>query len=268
MQQFAEVSGNRILAGLPADVSERLASSLRHLSLNQHDVIYRCGDPIRYVYFPLEPAVVTVLASTADGRSVEVNMTGSEAALGVQAVLGAATFSNMAVVHFPGAAFKIETEVLREEFERGCEIHSRILAYIRYLLLEASQTAACNRVHHLKQRLCRWLLGVQDRVRKDEFPATHEILSQALGTPRSEITIAAGALRQAGIIDYKRGSIVIKDRNRLEATVCECYHAVQRSEALCQNGILIPRKPVVAPAVLRFPIAVSVRAQRTVSRRS
>lgn len=234
------MAGNHLLSGLGFRTAERLQTSLKPAILRQHEVLYRPGVPVTCVYFPLPPAVVSVLASTSDGKSVAVGMAGSESAIGIEALLGQRQFVNTAVVHFPGEALKIDVEPLRHEFQFGGEFQQRILEHLRYLLTEASQSAACNRIHHLQQRLCRWLLGMLNRVGTDELQVTHEMLSYSLGTPRSEITLAACALRNAGIIEYKRGSILILDRAKLESTVCECYHVIMRAAAWRPQEARVP----------------------------
>ncbi|MBI2815502.1 MAG: Crp/Fnr family transcriptional regulator [Acidobacteria bacterium] len=229
IQYTKGITGNRLLSSLPSRTVERLQPSLIPVMLQQHETLYRPGTPVICVYFPLRPAVISILASTTDGKSVAVAMAGSESAAGIEAILGQREFVNSAVVQFPGEALKVEVQDLRREFQSGGEFQDRVLDHFRYFLTEASQSAACNRIHQLQQRLCRWLLGMLNRVGTAELPVTHEMLSYSLGTPRSEITLAACALRKAGVIEYKRGSILILDRAKLESTVCECYRVIVRA---------------------------------------
>jgi len=262
----AMIPTNRILSGLPLDQADRLRSHLKVTTANLHDVLYRPGDPMQYVYLPLEPAVISLQASTQDGRSVEVAMIGSEGMVGVHAILGAKVTTRRAIVHVPGSLMRIEAETLKSEFARGGVLQDRILACIRQLLMDVSQSAACNRVHHLKQRLCRWLLGMHTRARRDQLPVTHEILAQALGTPRSEVTLAAGALRQAGMIEYTRGCIIIRDRLRLDQAACECYRAVNRNDVLSTSAPAsdgVTRSPLTVP----MPMGTDSQAARTAALR-
>jgi CRP-like cAMP-binding protein len=130
-----------------------------------------------------------------------------------------------AVAQIPRACWRIKAGIIRTEFKREGELHERLLTHTLSLLAQISQTVACNRVHLLEQRMARWLLMVCDRTDRQEFPITHEFLSHMLGTPRSEVTLAAGALRKAGLIHYSRGKIKILDLAALRSRACECYHA-------------------------------------------
>jgi CRP-like cAMP-binding protein len=154
---------------------------------------------------------------------------GHEGILGVQAAMGEKTALNAAVAQIPGACWKVKAGIIRAEFMRPGLLRERILSYTLSLLAQISQTAACNRVHLLEQRMARWLLMVCDRTDRQDFPITHEFLSHMLGTPRSEITLAAGALRKAGLIQYSRGKIKILNPLALQSAACECYRADQAS---------------------------------------
>ena len=94
-------------------------------------------------------------------------------------------------------------------------------------LVQSAQTAACNRLHNIEERLARWLLACRDRMETDQLHLTHDFLGQMLGAPRTTVTLAAGLLHRAGMIDYSRGVVTIRDREKLEATACECYGIVR-----------------------------------------
>ena len=161
-----------------------------------------------------------------DGKSTEVGLIGDEGLLGIPAILGGETSGYSAIIQAPGNCLRIKVADLKAEFNRDGALRNRLLGYVRLLLLQISQTAACNRLHHLEQRFARWLLMVHDRVRKDEFPVTHEVLSLVLGAPRSEVSVAAASLRKEWFIRYWRGKITILDRQGLEKAACECYRVV------------------------------------------
>lgn len=221
----AELLKNKILASLPQRESSRLLPGSKLLQIRPNDVLFRPGERLRYVYFPVG-AVISLVASTRDGRDVAVSVTGREGLIGIRTVLGSNTHGYMGVVLTPGECLRARADVLRAEFKRGGVLQDRVLAYLRYLLVQISQTAACNRVHALDKRLARWLLMIQSRVQEREFQMTHEVLSTMVGAPRSEVTIAAGMLRKAGLIRYTRGRITLLDRRGLESVACECYRVV------------------------------------------
>lgn len=222
----AEMSRNRIMAHLPDRESKRLLPHLQFVPLRLGQVLYRPGEPIRYVYFPLD-AVVSVIAPLDEGKSVEVTLIGPEGMLGLRAILEEKTHWHISVAQIEGGCLRIDANVLRAEFNRAGTLHQRLLQYTSYRLVQTAQLAACNRVHRLKQRLARWLLMTHDRTKHDEFPMTHEFLSEMLGTSRAEISSAAGALRRSGVVHYQRGRMTILDRKALESTACECYRVLR-----------------------------------------
>jgi len=120
-------------------------------------------------------------------------------------------------------------------------------ALTQALLTQVSQTAVCNRLHSVEQRLCRWLLLSHDRVPSDEIAMTQEFIARMLGGRRESVTIAAGHLQGAGLIDYSRGHIKILDRKGLERHVCECYSVV-KTEADRLLGAIYVR-----PAATKIP---------------
>jgi CRP-like cAMP-binding protein len=221
-----DLSGNLVLANLPAEELDRLRPHLQCVEFNIRDVIWRPGDLITCMYFPID-AVISLLATMEDGKTVEVGLKGFEGVLGIDALLGLTVSANVAIIQGAGRCIRIRTDAVRTDFERCAVLHARLLQYVRYFMTQLKQTAACNRVHVLQQRVCRWLLMMHDRTRKDEFPMTHEFLSYMLGVSRTEVTLAGSYLRGAGLIRYKRSVIAIADRTKLEANSCECYRNEQ-----------------------------------------
>lgn len=226
-QQKLDPAKNETLAGcFPAEF-ERLQPHFQSTTFHAGDVLFDIGAPIRYVYFP-QSGVYSSLVTMEDGRSVDVGVTGSEGVIGLEALFGAKESTRVAVVLTPGDCVRLKLETALAEFRTNARLRDRILRYTSNFLSQVMQTAACNRVHRVEQRLARWLLMIHDRVKRDEFPLTHESLSYMLGSPRPEVTIAAGILRKAGLLSYARGSITIFDRQGLEAACCECYGAVHQ----------------------------------------
>ena len=220
----AEPPRNRLLAGLPAEEMKRLRAHLEFVHTPLRTVLYEAEQQADYAYFP-DDAVISLLAVLESGKTVEVTLIGNEGVLGIHAALGGTMAVHAAVAQVPGSCWKIKADVLRTEFQRGGVLHERLLDYTLSLLAQLSRTAACNRVHLLEQRMARWLLMAYDRTQRQEFPMTHEFLSHMLGSPRSEITLAAGSLRKAGLIHYSRGKIKILDPQGLQSRACECYRA-------------------------------------------
>jgi len=216
---------NRLLTALQPSELESLLPELEPVAFRSRHVLFGVGDLARYVYFPQE-ALISLLATMEDGRSTEVALTGGEGIVGIAEVLGAATYRYTAAVVVPGSCIRMRLEKFKARFERDGDLQLPVLNYFRYLFVQLSQTAACNRLHRVRHRLARRLLMIQDRLRRNEFPMTHESLAIALGTPRPEVSFAAEVLRHFGMIDYSRGRVVIVSREKLESAACECYGVI------------------------------------------
>jgi CRP-like cAMP-binding protein len=216
---------NRILAALPQTEFARLQPHLEMVHLEKGEVIYISGDSIRYVYFP-NSGLLSLLSTTESGATVEVAMVGNEGIVGLSTILKNCVIPYEVIVQMTTDAFRIRAETLQEEFSKGESLQELILRYLNVLITQISQASICNRFHTLETALSRWLLIAQDRVNLDALDLTQEIISHALGVPRTGVTTAAGALQRAGLIRYSRGKIVILDRGGLEANSCECYRII------------------------------------------
>ena len=218
--------GNRILAALPAEQFARLQQHLSMVSLERDKVLYITGAEIRYVYFPTN-GLVSLLSTTETGSTVEAAMVGNEGIIGLPVILKNKMIPFEVTVQTKTDAYRIKAEDLQEEFDRGEALHELILRYLNVLIAEISQAALCHRFHTVEEALGRWLLLAQDRLHADSLNLTQEIISHALGVPRTGVTMAAGALQRAGLIRYSRGKIAIVDRARLEANSCECFRIIR-----------------------------------------
>jgi hypothetical protein len=226
---------NHLLAALPGKAYKRLEPSLSAVSLELGQVVDTPGTPSRFVYFPTT-AVLSMLCTMENGEMVEIGMVGNEGATAMATCLGMDTSPAHTIVQVAGSALRIRTTKLRVEFDRGGALHDLMLRYIHALIAQISQSVGCNTHHLLEARLSRWLLVVRDRVPSDELLLQHEFLAQMLGTRRSAVTIAAGALRGAGLIRYTRGKIAILNRAGLEASACECYEVVRTAFEAARLG--------------------------------
>lgn len=218
--------GNRLLAALPAADYERLRSRLNPVSFSLGEVVYEFGAHLDYVFFPTD-SIVSLLYTMENGSSAEMGLTGNDGLVGIALFMGGGTMPNRAVVQSAGSALRINAKTLQDEFSRGGKFQQLLLRYTQALITQISQTAVCNRLHSVEQQLCRWLLLSHDRVKGDELIMTQELIADMLGVRREGVTVAAGRLHDAGAISYVRGHITILDRQKLEATVCECYQVVK-----------------------------------------
>jgi CRP-like cAMP-binding protein len=217
---------NNILSRLPPEDYERIAHDLVPVELQHGKVIQEAGEPIEYVYFPLN-SMVSLISQTPSGESVEVGIVGYEGVAGISAVLGVDESPHEGLVQIADGALRMSVQALREEFKRAGKFHDMLLRYTQSLLLHTSQVAACNRLHSVSERLARWLLMSDDRCDCDDLPFTQEFLSLMLGVRRASVTEAALVLHAESYINYRRGHIQIIDRAGLLDFTCDCYDVVK-----------------------------------------
>ncbi|MBK1732302.1 Crp/Fnr family transcriptional regulator [Thiococcus pfennigii] len=217
---------NHLLAVLPEPLYERLLPHLTLVSLPLGEALYESGGSLTHVYFPTT-SIVSLLYVMESGASAEIAVVGKEGLVGVAILLGGETMPNRAVVQSQGWAYRMKSEVFKQEFNRSGPLHRLLLRYTLALLTQMAQTAVCNRHHTVDQQLCRWLLLSLDRLPSNELTMTQELIANMLGVRREGVTDAAGRLQRAGLIHYSRGHIRVLDRPGLEARVCECYEVVK-----------------------------------------
>lgn len=226
LQEAAHMTGNHLLAALPSEAYERLQPHLDPVTFSLGKVVYESGGQMRYVYFPTT-SHISLLYTMIDGSTAEMGLVGKEGVVGIALFMGGETTPSHAVVQGGGAALRMKAKAMLHEFKRGGEFQLLLLRYTQALITQISQTAVCNRLHSVEQRLCRWLLMTHDRTESDELQMTHEFISNMLGVRREGVTVAAHRLQEAGMISYVRGHINILDRPQLLAHVCECYQVVK-----------------------------------------
>jgi CRP-like cAMP-binding protein len=221
---------NHLLLNLPDKERQLIYSQLVFLPLRTHDVLNEAGAPIRHVYF-MNSGLASVLNVMADGKSVEVGLTGKEGFVGLPLVVGFASSGSRVIVQIEGSAFRLNASTLLEILRKCRTLETRLHQYSQQLAAQSAQVAACNRLHGVDERMARWLLMSQDRIGSELVPLTQEFLAHMLGTRRSSVTVAASILQSAGLIDYTRGQLSIVDRKGLEEASCECYGALVQQAA-------------------------------------
>jgi CRP-like cAMP-binding protein len=205
------------------------------------EVLYESGIQMHHVYFPTT-SIVSLLCVMEDGASAEIAVVGNEGIVGVSLFMGGETTPSRAVVQSAGHAYRLQGQLLKDEFYRAGPMQRLLLRYTQALLTQMAQTAVCNRHHSLDQQLCRWLLLSLDRLPSNELIMTQELIANMLGVRREGVTEAAGNLQKGGLIEYHRGHITVLDRAGLEARACECYSVVKKE---CDR--LLPEVSAPAP---------------------
>jgi len=220
-----EPKSNCLLARLPAKDLGRIEPHLEPADLPLATVLYETGEPMSHVYFPTT-AIISLLYETQSGESSEIGIAGNQGMIGLSTLLGGETTVGRAIVQSAGYGLKIPVEKAQSEFHAGGAFQQLMLRYAQAFMTQISQTAVCNRLHSVSQRLCRWLLMTHDQLPGDRLKMTHDAIAHMLGVRREGVTIAAGLLQELGVISYSRGSVSILDRAALEQASCECYEVV------------------------------------------
>jgi CRP-like cAMP-binding protein len=216
---------NRLLRALPPDDYRRIAPHLKHVRLNRGQVLLQMPSAsVEHVYFP-KSGVCCVQAVTETGRGMGIAMIGCEGLTGIHALL-----SNLAPVQFcvqvcPWEAEWISVDRFAKEMDRRGALRQAVTEYYRMFFSDVVQSVACNRLHSTRERCCRKLLAISDRVGSHAFKLTHDMLGMMLGIQRPAVSVIAFDLKHAGLIEYTRGAVTIVDRRGLEAGACECYRA-------------------------------------------
>ena len=227
MNQNAErVSRNAILTSLPSAEYDRLIPHLKEVRLHKGQVLQESGDPAREVYF-LDEGVAAISVSSEEGREVGLSIVGDESLVGERAMYKEGVFVIKCAMLTEGKGYTLSPKAFTDEFERGNALHDLVLNCMEARMTESAQTAMCNQVHSIEQRLVRWLLVFADRLHRKEFELTQEEIAEFLSVRRVGVSEAAGELRKSGLIDYSRGSISITDHEGLKREACECYAIIK-----------------------------------------
>jgi CRP-like cAMP-binding protein len=218
--------GNRLLARLPPDDYHHLLPHLQPTAFAPKQVLYQADSPIDFAYFPTR-GVLSAGSVMGDGSSIEVAAFGNEGMVGLAVLLETGTALHRVIVQVPGERLRIRADDLKAETDRSAALRSLLARYQAAVLMQTAQSAACNGLHTVRQRCCRWLLLTHDSLGEEDLPLTHELLGMMLGVRRNSVTEVLHPLREHGVIGTGRGTIAVLDREKLEAASCECYRTVK-----------------------------------------
>jgi len=218
---------NQLLAALPQEENVRLQPKLEAVSLAFKDILYQPSGAIEYVYFP-HNSVISLITHMVNGGEIEVATLGNEGMLGLPVFLGGETTPLKAIAQIPGDALRMQVDVFKSEVTPGSPLHSLLQRYTQALFTQISQSAACNRLHCVQQRFCRWLLMTYERAGPNQFLLTQEFLAIMLGVRRTSVSEVAHKLQEEGLIRYSRGKMTVLDPQALESRSCECYRLVKQ----------------------------------------
>ena len=219
--------GSLILLSISNSDYGLLRPHLEYVSLPNHLVLHQPGGKLEFAYFP-NRGLISLVVVMKDGRTAEAGIVGNEGFTGTLAAVGLSRSPLHAVVQITGDGFRVEVGALQNTLESAPHLQLALSRYAAIRGMQVAQTAACNRLHDIGQRLARWLLMTQDRVDSGSLPITHDFLATMLGTDRPSVSEAAGVLQKKKLIEYTRGAVKIVNRKKLENSACECYGVIQQ----------------------------------------
>jgi CRP-like cAMP-binding protein len=213
---------NKILLDLPNEEWAVICAKLEFLDLPTRTILNEAGLPIKYGYF-LNAGLGSILTKAGEGKSVEVGLCGKEGYVGVPLAAGFRSSPARVLMQVAGNGFRVNAKDIGGVLRACPKLGMALQRFGLEMAVQSAQVAACNRLHEVEERLARWLLMSQDRLGGDSVPLTQEFLAHMLGTRRASVTVAAGILQKAGLIEYVRGNVRIRSRAKLEEASCECY---------------------------------------------
>jgi CRP-like cAMP-binding protein len=217
---------NKLLAALPRSDFQLLLPHLSSVLIAQGEVLYEAGAEVDQVYFPLS-GTVSLVVVMRDGKAIETATFGRDGVVGQMSGIGLHVSQVRAIVQLEMFASKVSSTALRKAVASSEPIANLCFRFNDTLLAQARITAACNALHRIEARFCRWLLQTRDRAESDTIPLTQEFLAEMLGVRRTSVTDVASKMQAIGAITYSRGVIKINDLDALKAKSCECYETLR-----------------------------------------
>lgn len=219
--------GNRILLSISDRDYGALRPHLEYVTLPNHLVLHEAGGRLEFAHF-LNRGLISLVVVMEDGKTAEAGIVGNEGFTGSLAAVGLSRGSLRAVMQITGDGFRVKVGALQDTLQSAPNLQAMLSRYTAVRGMQTAQTAACNRLHDIKQRLARWLLMTQDRVSSGSLLITHDFLATMLGTDRPTVSVAAGILQKKKVIEYTRGAVKIVNRKKLEDSACECYGVIRQ----------------------------------------
>jgi CRP-like cAMP-binding protein len=227
--RFASRPKNRLLAVLPQADFDRIQPELKTVPIRVRQVLHKADEPLEHIYFP-NGGVASVTTVLSDGTTVEAATVGDEGLVGIDAFFMADPVSpGETIMQVPDTDAEImSVAAFRRELDRQGAFQNLVGRYAQVVVAQMMQSTACNALHQVEERCCRWLLMTHDRMHQQDFTLSHEFLAVMLGVRRQTVTVIAGTLQTAGLIRYKHGHVRVLDRKGLESASCECYAVIRR----------------------------------------
>lgn len=218
---------NKILVSIPDHEYRVILPHLEYLPLPERHTLHEPSDPLRFAHFP-NAGLISLLVATEDGKTVEAGIIGREGVVSIPVAVGLTRSPLREVALVSTDGFKVEASAMLNLLQSTPDLQLRLSRYAVVQGLQIAQTVACNRFHHIEQRLARWLLMAHDKVGSALAAMTHDSLAAILGTNRPTVSSAAAVLQERRSIEYGRGTVKILNRRKLEASACECYRVIRQ----------------------------------------
>lgn len=222
-----KIKENQLLGALEADAFDRIKGQLKSVDLKLGHIVCEAGGSLEHAYFP-QGAVLSLLTLMENGSAIETANIGREGGFGIFAAMYSRVSFNRCMVQLEGPMVRCPIDVIQEEFTRSVNVQNLLVSYSETLLSQIQQTVGCNALHTVQERLCRWLLMMDDRAEGEPMTYTHEFLAEIMAVNRTSVSLAAQAVQDKGLIGYRRGKMQLVDRAGLEKVSCECYGIVKR----------------------------------------
>jgi CRP-like cAMP-binding protein len=219
---------NTLLKSLPEEDLSELLPQFERVALRRRGIVQFSNASMNHVYF-IETGLISVLADTGHGKSVETRMIGPEGCVGIRVVLGKRESCHRRMVQIGGSALRIEADEFAKLIEKNKKLHQAMLEYVHTVVIQASQLSACNAHHTIQQRLARWLLMALERCGTEHLSITQKMLSRPLGVRRASIGACLAEMEEQGILQRSRSLISIQDHGKLEDIACKCYGLISRA---------------------------------------
>ncbi|MGB8476418.1 MAG: Crp/Fnr family transcriptional regulator [Candidatus Acidiferrum sp.] len=220
---------NKVLLAMPDKEYELMRGDLTYIDLPSHLSLHEPTQAVEFVYYP-NRGMVSQVVVTKDGRTVEVGVVGKEGYVGAWLAAGMSRSSIREIMQIGGDGFRMKGSALQRILQSAPQLRAILNSQTGLQGMQVAQTAACNRLHDIQQRLSRWLLMTQDRVDAGMLQITHDFIATMMGTDRATVSLAALAMQKRGIIEYVRGAVKVVNRRKLEITSCECYDVIRQLE--------------------------------------
>jgi CRP-like cAMP-binding protein len=221
---------NKILSAIPEHEFTAIRPHLEGVALPRHRILHEPNEDLDFGYFP-NSGLISLVVAMEDGKTVEAAVVGNEGAAGIPSAVCLTRSPLREVVQIAGEGYRVKVSSLQNVLKSSGEFQMMLSRYAVIQGIQVAQTAACNRLHDVEQRLARWLLMAQDRVNGGSILITHDFLATMLGTDRPSVSLAAGVLQRKKNIEYSRGAVKILSRKKLESSACECYRVIQQFNA-------------------------------------